>query len=88
MIDLVLDHRRQIGDRRWGMVQLYYRTGLTQREIARIFGVNRQMVTYELKQAFKIVSQYLECREEDSGQADGRARSRGGLSRRVSSRGG
>lgn len=62
LLDCVLSHRRLIGHRRWGMVQLYYRAGLSQKEIADIFGINRQMVSYELRRAFRLVSEHLGCR--------------------------
>jgi len=55
----VLAHRMLIGYRRWGMVQLYYRAGLTQQEIGDIFGITRQTVSYELAEAFEEVSRHL-----------------------------
>ena len=70
LADCVLSHRRLIGHRRWGMIQLYYRAGLSQREIAEIFGINRQMVSYELKQAFRLVSEYLESRRRREKQRE------------------
>ncbi len=70
LVDCVLGHRRVIGHRRWGMIQLYYRAGLSQREIAEIFGINRQMVSYELKQAFRLVSEYLERRRRRGNQTE------------------
>jgi len=62
LVDCVLSHRRVIGHRRWGMVHLYFRAGLTQREIAGVFGLNRQMVAYELRRAFGLVSEHLQKR--------------------------
>ncbi|KPL01923.1 MAG: hypothetical protein AMK75_03505 [Planctomycetes bacterium SM23_65] len=62
VVDCLLSQRRLIGHRRWGMIQLYYRAGLSQREIAEIFGINRQMVSYEFKQAFRLVAEYLQSR--------------------------
>ena len=62
MVDRVLAYRRLIGWRRWGMLQLYYRAGLSQQEIAGIFHVNRQMVTYEMKRAFDLVATHIENR--------------------------
>jgi DNA-binding MarR family transcriptional regulator len=59
LVDCMLGHERVIGYRRWGMAQLYYRAGLSQQEIAEIFGINRQMVTYELKKAFRIAAAQL-----------------------------
>jgi predicted DNA-binding protein YlxM (UPF0122 family) len=60
LIDRVLCYRQLIGWRRWGMLQLYYRAGLSQQEIAEIFNVNRQMVTYEMKRAFDMVATHIE----------------------------
>jgi predicted DNA-binding protein YlxM (UPF0122 family) len=57
LVDCLLGHQQLIGYRRWGMALLYYRAGLSQQEIAEIFGVNRQMVTYELKQAFRLAAE-------------------------------
>lgn len=65
LIDCILGYRRLIGHRRWGMVQLYYRAGLSQQEIADIFGINRQMVTYELQQAFRLVAKHLRGRRQE-----------------------
>lgn len=62
LVACVLDYPRLIGHRRWGMVHLYYRAGLSQREIADVFGIRRQMVTYELKQAFRLVAEHLRKR--------------------------
>lgn len=62
LVDCLLSHRWLIGHRRWGMAQLYYRAGLSQREIADIFGINRQMVAYELRRAFSLTSQHLRSR--------------------------
>ena len=54
-VDLLLSSRRLIGDRRWGMVQLYYRAGLSHQEIGDVFGLTRQAVTGQLRRAFKLV---------------------------------
>jgi len=69
LIDCVLGYRRLIGHRRWGMVQLYYRAGLSQQEIADIFGINRQMVTYEMKCAFRTVAEHLRRRRQGADRA-------------------
>jgi|GEM_PF-6542506 predicted DNA-binding protein YlxM (UPF0122 family) len=60
LVDCLLGHQHLIGYRRWGMAQLYYRAGLSQQEIAEIFGINRQMVTYELKQAFRLAAEQFQ----------------------------
>jgi len=62
LVDCLLGHQRQIGYRRWGMALLYYRAGLSQQEIGEIFGINRQMVTYELKQAFRLAAEEMRRR--------------------------
>ena len=64
LVDCVLEHRRLIGDRRWGMVQLYFRTGLSQKEIAEIFDTNRQQVGWELRRAFRLVAGHLLSRRQ------------------------
>jgi hypothetical protein len=56
-VDEVLRLGRAIGWRRLGMVMLYYRAGMKQEEIARVFGVDRQTVAYQLRRAFEIVSE-------------------------------
>ena len=66
VVDYLLAHRRVIGQRRWGMIQLYYRAGLSQPEIGAIFGINRQMVTYEIKQAFRLAAEHLQRRRPGS----------------------
>ena len=55
MIDFLLSSRKLIGDRRWGMVQLYYRAGLSHQEISDIFGLSRQAVTGQLRRALRLV---------------------------------
>ena len=70
-IDRALHYRRLIGWRRWGMLQLYYRAGLSQQEIAEIFHVNRQMVTYEMKRAFDMVGAHVESRRRYGLRVDG-----------------
>jgi predicted DNA-binding protein YlxM (UPF0122 family) len=60
LVERILRHRRLIGWRRWGMMVLYYRSGLSQNEIAGVFGTNRQTVSYELKRALKMVAGHLD----------------------------
>ena len=55
VVDLLLSSRDLVGPRRWGMIQLYYRAGLTQQEIADIFGTSRQAVTTQMRHAVKLV---------------------------------
>jgi len=64
LADRVLSHRKLIGNRRWGMVQLYYRAGLSQAEIGQIFGICRQMVNYEMRESFRIVTEHLTARRK------------------------
>jgi len=64
VVDCLIRHPRVIGNRRWGMVHLYYRAGLSLREIGRVFGINRQMVSYELRKACRMVAAHLQaCRD-------------------------
>jgi DNA-directed RNA polymerase specialized sigma subunit len=64
IVDCVLEHRRIIGDKRWGMVQLYYRAGLSQTQVALVLGLTRQEVTRELRRAFRLVAEYLLAKED------------------------
>jgi DNA-directed RNA polymerase specialized sigma subunit len=64
IVDCVLEHRRIIGDKRWAMVQLYYRAGLSQTQVAVVLGLTRQEVTRELRRAFRIVAEYLLAKED------------------------
>ena len=64
IVDWILDHRTVIGNKRWGIVQLYYRAGLSQRQIADILGVTRQAVTHEMRRAFGMVMAYEAAREK------------------------
>ena len=59
LIDGLLGYRGLIGDRRSGMAQLYFRAGLSHRQIAAVFGIRRQMVTYELGCARRLVLDHL-----------------------------
>lgn len=54
-LDDALRMTKAIGWRRWGMLVLYYRAGLSQNQIARVFGVRRQMISFELRRAFEVV---------------------------------
>jgi hypothetical protein len=67
VLDEVLRLGRAIGWRRWGMVMLYYRAGLTQGEIGLIFGLRRQSVAYELRRAFEIAAEIRGLRRMCSG---------------------
>lgn len=53
---------RVIGWRRWGMVVLYYRAGLSYVDIGRVFGLPRQGVAYQLRRAFKIAAEHRKVR--------------------------
>ncbi len=57
-VDALLRLGRLIGWQRWGMVVLYYRAGLSQEEIGRVFGVGRQVVSYQLRRAFEILEEH------------------------------
>ena len=54
--EAMLANRELIGSRRWGMAALYYRAGLSQQEIAEVFGMSRQGVAGQLTRAMKLVS--------------------------------
>jgi hypothetical protein len=59
IVDLLLAHRELIGDRRWGIVNLYYRAGLSMKQVADVFGMNKQMVSYELRRAVRELTRLL-----------------------------
>ena len=61
-VDDLLRLGRIIGWRRWGMIVLYYRAGISQTEIGRIFGLRRQVVGYQMRRAVEIAAQYLAVR--------------------------
>ncbi len=44
-----------IGWQRWGMAILYFRAGLTEEEIGRIFAVRRQTVHYQIRKALQTI---------------------------------
>lgn len=48
-IDRILDSREKYTPREWGIVQLYYRCGLSHAEIARIFKVPRPSITRSMR---------------------------------------
>ena len=64
LVGWMLRHAGVIGHRRWGMLVLYYRAGLSQRQIARVFGVRRQAVSYELRRAFHLAARHFENRSK------------------------
>jgi hypothetical protein len=67
LVAWMLKHARVIGHRRWGMLVLYYRAGLSQRQIARVFGLRRQTVSYELRRAFQLAARHFEAGSGTSG---------------------
>ena len=66
LVSWMLRHARVIGHRRWGMLVLYYQAGLSQRQIARVFGVRRQAVSYELRRAFHLSAKHFAQRSKAS----------------------
>jgi len=67
LVERALRRRRLIGWRRWGMIVLYYRAGLTQGEIAEVFGCSRQRVSYEMKRAVEMAARELEIQRKYGG---------------------
>jgi RNA polymerase sigma factor (sigma-70 family) len=53
IIDQILNCRGRYTPREWGMVELFYICGESQREIARIFGCSQPTVAYYLERARK-----------------------------------
>jgi len=51
LIDQMLACREKYTPREWGTIQLYYRNGLPQTEIAWILGCSQQMVSHALQTA-------------------------------------
>jgi hypothetical protein len=66
LVGWMLRHARVIGHRRWGMLMLYYQAGLSQRQIARVFEVRRQAVSYELRRAFHLAAKHFAKRSKAS----------------------
>jgi len=54
--EAMLANKELIGARRWGMAALYYRAGLSQQEIADVFGMSRQGVAGQLTRAMRLVA--------------------------------
>jgi hypothetical protein len=57
VVDELLQLEGFVGSQRWGMAMLYYRAGLSQDEIGRIFGVQRQVVNYRIRRALEIAAE-------------------------------
>ena len=70
LVQWALSHRRLVGNRRWGMLVLYYRAGLTHADIAEVFGVPRQTVSYELKRAMELVEHDRQMRRRYARRPD------------------
>lgn len=49
VIDTVLDSRDKLTPREWGIVQLYFKCGLSHAEIARIFKTPRPSITRSMR---------------------------------------
>jgi len=49
VIDRILDSRDKLTPREWGIVQLYFRCGLSHAEIARIFKTPRPSITRSMR---------------------------------------
>ena len=49
VIDTVLDSRDKLTPREWGIVQLYFKCGLSHAEIARIFKTSRPSITRSMR---------------------------------------
>ena len=54
--EALIANRELIGPRRWGIAHLYYRAGLTQQDIADVFGLSRQCVAKQLRQARRMLA--------------------------------
>jgi len=48
-IDTILDSRDKLTPREWGIVQLYFKCGLSHAEIARIFKTPRPSITRSMR---------------------------------------
>ena len=49
VIDRVLESREKLTPREWGIVQLYFKCGLSHAEIARIFRTPRPSITRSMR---------------------------------------
>lgn len=49
VIDRMFDSREKYTPREWGILQLYFKCGLSHGEIARIFKVSRPSITRSMK---------------------------------------
>ncbi len=49
VIDAILDSRDKLTPREWGIVQLYFKCGLSHAEIARIFKTPRPSITRSMR---------------------------------------
>ena len=49
VIDRILESRERFTPREWGIVQLYYKCGLSHAEIARIFKTPRPSITRSMR---------------------------------------
>ncbi len=49
VIDRILESREKLTPREWGIVQLYYKCGLSHAEIARIFKTPRPSITRSMR---------------------------------------
>ncbi len=49
VIDRIMDSRDKLTPREWGIVQLYYKCGLSHAEIARIFKTCRPSITRSMR---------------------------------------
>lgn len=73
-LDEVLRLGSRVGWQRLGMVALYYRAGMSQEDIARVFNVRRQVVSYQLRRAFEMATEQLRLEHKCSRQSAARAR--------------
>jgi DNA-binding NarL/FixJ family response regulator len=55
VIDRILESRERLTPREWGIVQLYYKCGLSHAEIARIFKTQRPSITRSMRNIRKKV---------------------------------
>ena len=57
VVDRLLGSRHVIGTRAWGIAQLYFRAGLSHKEIAEVFGLTRQGVSMKLQRAVELMEE-------------------------------